>query len=393
MYRLIVALGLAGLLQGMTLEEIITHAKAHNPALKAQTLTRDKSTLALRTATLWSDPTLSIGLNDIPVDDPLNRGAEPMQTQTLSLTQALPAWGLLEAQKALASLNQRRTSHEYASQELQLIRQIKQTAVTLWKMESLLALTQSYSTIIDQRIALDASSASQNASHAAMMRSQLTLYNLKRSQIALHNRIAPLLAELKAYANMEISSLQLSLPAPVMIPKPTLSDNPELQKSATLTQSAQAKRALAQAQAQMQPFVQASYNQRQNFSDYLSVALGAKIPLYGAQEDAIEQSTLDIAIAQANQTSLSNSQQAQLERYYSAMQEHAQNYAVLVQESLPTLQHMIELAGASIKNSDSLMQYLLLLEQQFTLNQERIEHMAQFYIEKASLEALLNKEL
>ena len=89
MKRLLLFFSLVLLCQAQTLDALIRTAKEHNPSLAASGYEAEAKGEAVHLSGKLENPKLTVGVNDILSSDPYARDQEPMQTQSVTLSQKL----------------------------------------------------------------------------------------------------------------------------------------------------------------------------------------------------------------------------------------------------------------------------------------------------------------
>ena len=93
------------LLISQTIEQIVNLAVIKNGdidrfILKSRSLEIDSKVLSM-----LDNPTLSMGLNDISISKPIDRGLEPMQSEYIAISQSIPITDRLEIKRDIIKLN------------------------------------------------------------------------------------------------------------------------------------------------------------------------------------------------------------------------------------------------------------------------------------------------
>jgi len=77
-------------LQAETVDEVIEYTLKHNYQLQILREKQEIGDIDAQIDSLWSNPILKIGINDIQSDEPFNRDREAMQNQFISISQTIP---------------------------------------------------------------------------------------------------------------------------------------------------------------------------------------------------------------------------------------------------------------------------------------------------------------
>ena len=128
--------------------ELQSLAFEHNYELK----TMDSEIEALKKevdiSKIWENPTLSIGINDIFLREPLTRNKE-MQNEAISLSQKIPLGGKLDIQESIALQEVAIKTLELKTKKLDMSQEIALLEQTYTRIDKDLALIEKYETILE----------------------------------------------------------------------------------------------------------------------------------------------------------------------------------------------------------------------------------------------------
>ncbi len=86
----------------ITLDTLIALGLKQNYTIQEKNKSIEKSLYDTKLSTVWANPTLGFGVNDIQLDDASSRDLEAMQTQYISYTQSIPTNGKLDLKKDIS---------------------------------------------------------------------------------------------------------------------------------------------------------------------------------------------------------------------------------------------------------------------------------------------------
>ena len=97
---------------------------------------------------IWENPTLSIGVNDIFLNEPLTRDKE-MQNEAISLSQKIPLGGKLDIQESIALQDVAIKTLELTTKKLEMSQEIALLEQTYSRIEKDLALIEKFEKILE----------------------------------------------------------------------------------------------------------------------------------------------------------------------------------------------------------------------------------------------------
>jgi hypothetical protein len=383
-----------GFAHAQNLDEIIAHALENHNSLKAieQKLSSFDETLELTQK--FQNPELSLSVGDIQFKDATNRSIEPMQYQSISFKQKIPYFGKRDAAYSNALANKELVFASLEEAKVALIKEIKLSAYTIWEYEQKLLLVDESMELVKKNIELSniyVSSAGEGW-HMEMSALELQASELKIKKNSLKSVLSGLYARLSYLSAIEVASLDVK----VSIAKPLSHESylQELQNNKTYLKKAaqiEEKNSLVKVKeldANIDPYVSVGYYQRESFEDYVSVSIGAALPVYGSESLSAQRARKEVLEATISSHDFSESLKAGIAQEYAKLVNAYETYRIITDESLAELEHMLELADASLKNGKSLTLYTKLLEKRVTLHEKQREAEASYKRAQTNLEAL-----
>jgi len=99
---LILSLLLSTYVSAITLDTLIALGLKQNYTIQEKNKSIEKSLYDTKLSTVWANPIIGLGVNDIQLDDASSRDLEAMQTQYISYTQSIPTNGKLDLKKDIS---------------------------------------------------------------------------------------------------------------------------------------------------------------------------------------------------------------------------------------------------------------------------------------------------
>ena len=341
----------------------------------------------------FSNPDLSLTINDIQFDDPTDRGLEPMQYNAVNFKQQFPWFGKLDARRTFAQAQKRVILHSYEAAKIALAEKIRITSYTIKELEERIRINNRYKRLAQQNIDLYTAYASaENKSHTSSMSASLMLSKIKiraeRYQMILKSQKAKLKYLVQGEVRTLSDTLQIKRPKPLGSYLSKLENNPTYQMKLSEHKVADANKAIHDLSATPDPYVKVGYFNRTEYPDYASVTVGISLPLYGSEKLDSEIARKEILAAQSDSMDYRYSLESEITTMYAKLTEAYQIFNIIQNESLPQLEHMFELTQSSIQNGGDLFAYTNLLEQKLALEEELIFIKAEYLRTSAKLTSL-----
>jgi len=89
-------------LKAISIQDAVALAHQNNPDIKSFDITSKSFYLDATKQSIWSNPVLGVGVNDIQFKKPFNRNLEPMQTQFITISQVIPTGGKLALKRDIS---------------------------------------------------------------------------------------------------------------------------------------------------------------------------------------------------------------------------------------------------------------------------------------------------
>ncbi len=381
------------LLSATPLEVIIDDALASHPSLEAIEERLNADDYRIASTRSFANPEIAFAVNDIQFDDVTDRSIEPMQTTSVTLKQKFPSFGKRDAATARSRAERQVTVLNLEEAKVKLAERIKMTAYSIWEVDEELKVISGYIAVTRQNIELNtAYSATRTSSHMGIMSAELTLSQLKIKKSRYESMRKALYAKLGYLAAQEVSSVEVDLE--VRAPKALdfyvqkLADNRGYGAKGAEAQVAQRNVKVQELSGNVDPFVQVGYFYRESYNDYVNVGFGMALPIYGTESDNTE-AARKMALSKASESrDYLERLRGELGGLYAQIEDAYAIYRIIHDESMPQIEHMFELTGASVKSGQDLFVYIDLLKQKLALDEQLIKATVRFNMTEASLDAM-----
>ncbi len=160
----------------------------------------------------FSDPTLSLSISDIQLNDISNRSIEPMQFTSLNFKQKIPYFGKRDANGKKVLAKKHKLDMSLQEVKITLVKEIKLSAYNIWQVEQQLSITNEYLSLIKQNIELYAAyNISDTSAHMGLMSAELTLSQLKIKKSKLSAILEALYKKISYLSALDVTQMSLDL--------------------------------------------------------------------------------------------------------------------------------------------------------------------------------------
>lgn len=385
-----------GFLEAQSIQQLITKSINSHPSLKTIQNRLSAMDERIEVSQNFSNPDLSLTINDIQFDDPSDRSLEPMQYNAINLKQQFPWFGKLDARKSFTQAQKSVILDSYEAAKVRLAKEIRITAYTMKELEERIRIVERYKTVAKENIDLYTSYAStENKSHTSSMSASLMLSKIKIRAERYKRILKSQKAKLKYLVQGNVSTvsdrLQIKRPKSLRSYLAKLQNNPNYHMKLSERNVANANKAMQDLSVTPDPYVKVGYFNRTEFPDYASVTVGVSLPLYGSEKLNSEAARKEVLAAESASLDYRSSLESEIDIMYAKLTEAYQIYNIIQNESLPQLEHMFELSQSGIQSGGDLFAYTNLLEQKLVLEEQRASIKAEYFRTQANLKSLIGE--
>jgi len=385
-----------GFIQAQSIKQLIGHSIKKHPSLQAIEHRLSAMDERIEKSQNFSNPDLSLTINDIQFDDPTNRSLEPMQYSAINFKQKFPWFGKLDALKTFTQAQKNVIMDSYETAKITLAKEIRITAYTMKELEERIYIINRYKTLAKQNIDLYTAYAStENKNHTNSMSASLMLSKIKiraeRYKTILESQKAKLKYLVQGNVSSVSDTLKIKHPKSLDTYLSQLQNNPKYKMKLSERNVADANKVVHDLSVTPDPYVKVGYFNRREYPDYASITIGASMPLYGSEKLNAQIARKEALAAQSAALDYQYSLESEISIMYAKLTEAYQIYNIIQNESLPQLEHMFELSQSSIQNGGDLFAYTNLLEQKLALEEERISIKAEYLRTQAKLKSLIGE--
>ncbi len=281
---LITSLCFSSYVGAITLDNLLSLAKNQNYTLQEKNRSIEKTLYDTKLSTIWENPVLGIGVNDIQLDDVGARDLEAMQTQYITYTQSIPTNGKLDLQKDISVYDTKIKSLQRDDYILKLESIVSNYAYKITIVEKKIEVLQKYiQNIYKQKEIANVLYDNGKIKQGDIVKLDLKLYKLelKKNNFEYLKEKYYIAIENLVYAKIDTIELPLEY-----------KDTINIQYDTTHPFVASIKEQLNQENKKIQ-FEQSKkiddvkftvgYNQREKFEDYLSINFSIPLAIQGKE--------------------------------------------------------------------------------------------------------------
>ncbi len=285
---------------------LLSLAYEHNHELKALESEIGALEKEVDISTIWENPTLSLGVNDIFLREPLVRGQE-MQNEAISLSQKIPLGGKLGIKESIALQDVAIKKLEYMTKKLEMQQEIALLEKNYERVLSDMALVEKYEKILEDLRNAHLAYNTTNAHYVDTLNNTILQKSLMIEKKSLYKEKASIERKLESIIATTLPTLT---PANKPLNYGLVNEEKLLDKAPKLQlknlQSTKELLNLKYEKATKIPDVMVSigYNRRQSRDDYAFIGFEIPLPIYGKEglsiqkaqlmHSASEQSVLDV---------------------------------------------------------------------------------------------------
>lgn len=376
-------------LSALTLDEIVAIALEKNPTLHSIEARLEASKIETSYADAFENPTLLFTTNTLPDN-------QAMSQSIVTVSQKIPYASKRQFRQDIAKAQSSELNTTLQKRQVDLVYAIKSTAYKVWRLKEERRIINAYITLTNRLITLYASYASvKSTQHMGLMKAELSLSKLKIKNEILQAQILKRMATLQALSAVNVPSLELTLSMPELPRKQVLftalAQNLSLEKSRRAIATQRAKLIAAKRDNYPDFNLLASYAYRKNFENYFAIGVGITLPIYGT-EDANEQAQEAKLLAQESQLQdVKLSVNANFNALYAQLNASFTIYHIITDDALPQVEHMESLANSAVSTQGDLFKSIDVLFEKLALQLQRIDAIANFHQQLATIEQLQGK--
>jgi outer membrane protein TolC len=274
--------------------ELTSLAYSHNYELKALEAEVQALEKEVDISKIWENPMLSLGVNDIFLNEPLTRNKE-MQNEAISLSQTIPTGGKLDIKASIAMQDVAIKKLELRAKKLEMQQEIGVLEQNYIRINQDLALVAKYEKILEDLKNAHLAYNTTAAHYVDTLNNTILQKNLAIEKKTLLRDKASIERKLESIIVAPVPKMSGDeglLPYTLSDEEKLLEKTPKLQIQ-TL-QSAKELLNLRYEKANKTPDVTVTlgYNRRESRDDYAFIGVSIPLPIYGKENASIQKATL-----------------------------------------------------------------------------------------------------
>lgn len=286
MLKIVLASSLTlSLLSAISIDELVNSTFENSYDLKSVEKSIEVANQQISIAKKWQNPILSMGINDLWINDFSSRNKEAMQASFIGISQVIPTGDKLEIKEKIASKEKNIKFYDFEDKKLELTSKINELVYNILLAEEKYRLLEEFEKNLEKLESLYGSLYKyQKATQNEIINSQISTVELKIQKQNLKNLIDNSYLKLEQITYTKIDKIDEKLEIKKV---DLLIENSSHPKFKSLEENSSKQQSIAELErAKKIPDVQVSlaYFQRDDkFNDYVNMAVSIPLPIYDTE--------------------------------------------------------------------------------------------------------------
>lgn len=273
------------LLSAISIDELVNSTFENSYDLKSVEKSIEVANHQISIAKKWQNPILSMGINDLWINDFSSRNKEAMQASFIGISQVIPTGDKLEIKEKIASKEKNIKFYDFEDKKLELESKINELVYNILLAEQKYRLLEEFEKNLEKLESLYGSLYKyQKATQNEIINSQISTVELKIQKQNLKNLIDNSYLKLEQITYTKIDKIDEKLEIKKV---DLLIENSSHPKFKSLEENSSKQQSIAELErAKKIPDVQVSlaYFQRDDkFTDYVNMAVSIPLPIYDTE--------------------------------------------------------------------------------------------------------------
>lgn len=358
------------LLSAVTIDELVKNTNENNYDLKSIDKSIEVANHQISLSKKWQNPVLSLGLNDLWLNDLSSRDKEAMQASFIGLSQVIPTGSKLEIKEKIAQKDRNIQILNLEDKKLELESKVFEYVYTILLLERKYKLLESYEQNIKKLETLFTSLYKyQKVTQNEILNSQISALDISLQKQNLKNMIENSYLKLEQITYTKIDKIDENIDIKKIN---LLTINQEHPKFKTLEEMANKSKNMADLEAEKKipdMMLNVAYFQRDSkFNDYVNVSVSFPLPIYDTENTARLQAKMNMNETNDRLEQLKHNFLMQSEILKNSLNSSYTNYNLIEEKIIPIkekIQKNIETYNSfdkikpqeSIKNLNELISY------------------------------------
>lgn len=373
-------------LYAQTLQELIDKALVSATSLAVLEKKIEQKKVDEEIADLFENPTLALTKNTLPSN-------QAMSQTTVSVKQKIYWWGKREQKEKIATQAVLLEHAKLYRAKTALVATIKQQVYRIWELKRLLEIVTEYEALTKESEELyeTYAASAEGGNHMGIMSAKLSLSELKIKKTRYKALLEVAKKRVSYLVNEDVIHVEIDLK---MGELPKYDKEEFVKKNAELgvvrSEIDKKESILKFADTQNYPDfdVLATYAHRERFDDYLNVGISLSLPIYSKEDKELQKAKIAKLEAQKREADVENALLHRFEEEYALLQAQYEIYKIIKKDTMPQIEHMLEISESMIQSGTSLFEYIGILERKLKLEEQAVDAVTKFYIAKSKIEEL-----
>ncbi len=296
-------LTLVASLYATDIQTLVSKSYDNNPTLKKLELQIKASDYDIKNSDIYKNPILSIGLNDINLDEPTDRALEPMQTQYISISQEITDSDKLEQKSKIAYINKEILQIILKEKKDQISKKIYTLAYEIQELEEKIKLNKQKILNIKEIKNYHDNHIQHKQAFQISLQNDLMIDTINLSiQIDLE-KIEQKYVKLSELVNDDVKNIEN---VNEFIYDEDITSHKLLQIEELNIKKANVKKELARENESSDFTLSAGYYQREKFDDYVNIAIKMPLNIYKKESNELHKSFKQIEISRQRYEEVKN---------------------------------------------------------------------------------------
>lgn len=358
------------LLSAVTIDELVKNTNEHNYDLKSIDKSIGIANYQILLSKKWQNPMLSIGLNDLWINDLTTRDKEAMQASFIGFSQVIPTGSKLEIKEKIAQKDRNIQILNLEDKKLELESKIYEYVYTILLLEKKYELLESYEQNITKLEKLFTSLYKyQKASLNEILNTQISALDIDLQKQNLKNMIDNFYLKLEQITYTKIDKINENINIKDINLLDINNDHPKFKSLEEMSNKSK-NMALFESEKKIPDLtLNVAYFQRdEKFNDYVNVSVSFPLPIYNTENTARLQANMNMNEINDNLEQLKHNFKIQSEILKNTTNNSYENYKLIEEKIIPIkekIQENIETYNSfdkikpqeSIKNLNELIVY------------------------------------
>jgi outer membrane protein TolC len=367
-------------LYGESIEGLLQKLKQQNLLLQESQDYIEIAKVRAEFADTWQNPSLTLGANDLLLEDFTARDIEPMQTHYITLSQKIPTAGKKHLKKRIALMDKELADLSYHDRYLQLQSQLMDDVYQVAIVDKKLALIKKYQQNVAKLKRLyvrnfKIGKSTQSSIQKSKILSQKLIVKKQRLRTKKHQ----LLNHMEKLVFDRVGGVEVALKMDQSLDV-QIENHPIMIALALKVKRAKERVKLKRAFKVPDIKVGVGYFQRVDRSDYLSFNAGVSLPFRGKEEREVEIALLELHQAQTLFTSKRFMLQKEVEILKKRLKDAEKNYTLIYNQILPNQRYIQKLLHNELFTKNiSIAKLLENLNETISLELEAYDALANYF--------------